>query len=103
MFASPLLADALTFAVSDTGKSPSPCGDRAPVKEFVIRVHDEHAPAFRSAIEEIAEEIAGRLEGMHSFAQEQALTDALVPIHNLRAQVFQTVAAGDPHYKKRRR
>lgn len=51
----------------------------------------------------MAEEIAGRLEGMHSFAQEQALTDALVPIHNLRAQVFKVIPTGDPHYKKRRR
>lgn len=73
------------------------------MKEFVIRVYDEHAPAFRSAIEEIAEEIAGRLEGMHSYAQEQALTDALVPLHALRAQVLSSVSAGDPHYKTRAR
>lgn len=86
-----------------TGKAASPCGDRGIVKEFVIRVFDEHAPAFRAAIEEFTEEVAGRLEGMHSFAQEQALTDALVPLHALRAQVLQAIPAADPHFKKRRR
>lgn len=102
MIQSPLLAGAM-MAPASKGTTASPCGDRGQVKEFVIRVYDEHAPAFRSAVEELADEIAGRLEGSHSFAAEQALTDALIPIHSLRAAVFKAIPAGDPAYKKRRR
>ena len=71
--------------------------------EIRFRVHDEHAPALRSAVEELTNEVTGRLEGIHSYAQEQSLTDAAVALSALRAAVFEKVPLGDPFYKARRR
>lgn len=86
-----------------TGTTVAPCGARGSVVEIVIRVHDEHAPAFRSAVEEMANELGGRVEGMHSFAQEQALTDALIAIGALKTETFRRIPKGDPHFKQRKR
>lgn len=61
-------------------------------------VADIHAPALRSAIEEISNEVGGRLMGQHAFAKEQALTDAMIGLGVLRAAINKVVPAGDPHY-----
>lgn len=67
-----------------------------------FEVHEAHAPALRSAVEEISNEIGGRLEGMYTFPQEQALTNAAVALGALRRAVDAKVAAGDPDYRGRR-
>lgn len=100
---SPTLAPAPTRSARTTGCAPTPPASEVAVVEIVFRVHDEHAPALRSAVEELAGEVAGRLEGMHGFAAEQALTDAAVAVQSLRRAVFAKVPAGNPHYKPRRR
>lgn len=106
MMQSPTLASALTLAVPSavfTGSIVAPCGVEGSVVEIVFRIHDVHAPAFRSAVEELANELGGRVEGMHSFAQETALTDALVAVGHLKAETFRRIPKGDPHYKPRKR
>lgn len=105
MMQSPLLAGAIVAPALlevPTGKTVA-LSARGSVVEITIRVYDEHAPAFRSAVEELANEIGGRLEGMHSFAQETALTDALCAVGELKAETFKKIPAGDPHYKQRAR
>lgn len=63
-----------------------------------FEVADEHAPALRSAVEEFSNMLGTRLEGAHSFAKEQALTDAVICIGTLRAAVNRAIAKGDPNY-----
>lgn len=64
-------------------------------------IHRADAPALRSAIDEISNEVGGRLEGPHSFATEQALTNAARALGCFRAAVNALVNAGDPDYKAR--
>lgn len=76
---------------------------------IVIRIHDTEAtphsevraefpsifgPAFRSAMEDITNEIGGRLEGIHKYEKEDALTEAAIATNALRAAVNQVVPAG---------
>lgn len=65
---------------------------------ITFEVAEEHAPALRSAVEEISNIIATRLEGAHSYAKEQSLTDAMVCVGTLRAAVNRAIPAGDPFY-----
>jgi len=72
-----------------------------PLKSAKAQIPTKFAPAFRSAIDEIRGEIAGRVEGAHAFATEQALTDAVVGIGAFAAAVNQVIPQGDAHYKSR--
>lgn len=67
-------------------------------KTFTFTISDKHAPALRSAIDELSGLIGSRLEGQHRFAKETALTDAAIGIGKLRASVFAQVPKGDPNY-----
>jgi hypothetical protein len=64
-----------------------------------FQVSSEHAPALRSAIEEISNIVGARLEGNHAFAKEGALTDAAVALGSLRAAVCNNIPTADPHYQ----
>lgn len=104
MLQAPSLAGAVALAppAGPTGTTVAPRA-RDSVLEIRFQIHDQHAPAFRSAVEELVNELGGRLEGMYSFAQEQALTDATCAIGNLKSATFAAIPAGDPAYKTRRR
>lgn len=65
---------------------------------ITFEVADEHAPALRSAVEELSNLLGTRLEGAHSFAKEQALTDATICVGTMRAAVNRVIAKGDPNY-----
>lgn len=65
---------------------------------FSFAVYTDQAPALRSAIDEISNDLGGRLTGSHSFAKEEALTDAVIALGILRKEVFSKVPAGDAHY-----
>jgi hypothetical protein len=54
--------------------------------------------AFKSAIHEIGEELAGRAEGVFGYPKEQAITDALVCIGIVRAQLTALGVDADPNY-----
>jgi hypothetical protein len=71
---------------------------RQGMKRISFEVADIHAPALRSAIEEISNEVGGRLTGQHAFAKEQALTDAAIGLGTLRKAINKVVGAGDPNY-----
>lgn len=65
---------------------------------FTFSVEQDHAPALRSAIDEISNEIGGRLTSSFIHAKEGALTDAAIALGALRAAVFAQVKEGDPNY-----
>lgn len=96
MLASPSLAAAVALVPPAPPSFSRPRGGR--YITFSFQVHSDHAPALRSAIDEISNDIGGRLTGSHSFAKEEALTDAAVALGALRSEVFAKVPAGDPFY-----
>jgi hypothetical protein len=63
-----------------------------------VTIADVHAPALRSAIDEIRNEIGGRLEGNFEFAKEEALTAASIALAALAGGINAVVAEGDEHY-----
>jgi len=66
--------------------------------EVVIRVPVEIAPALRSAVEEISTTVGQRLESKHSFAKEQALTDAAEALLIVRKAVYSKIPKEDQYY-----
>jgi hypothetical protein len=72
------------------------------VIQITCNVQAAHAPALRSALEEITDAIATRVEGKFTTPTEHALTCALVGLGQLRAALYPMVPAGDPHYRGRR-
>ncbi len=78
--------------------------------KICFEVADEHAPALRSAIEEIRNEVGGRLEGAHRYAKQDALTYAATALGSLHAAIAKAtpcghedrrgrvVPCGDPNY-----
>lgn len=66
--------------------------------EIRFDVSAEVAPALRSAIEEISNDIGGRLTGSYRHSREQALTDAAIGLAALRKALFAVVPAGDVNY-----
>jgi hypothetical protein len=66
---------------------------------ITFQVSRENAPALKSAIEEITNEVGGRLEAPHAFAREDALTRAAIALGALRRAVSAQVPAGDRDYK----
>jgi hypothetical protein len=106
----PVLA-ALETATAVRAARPAPPAPAAPPRpsqlarrgsgdkvRVTFEVYAEFAPALRSAIEEISNDIGARLTGSHRFAKEQALTDAAVALAALRVAVFAAVPEGDPNY-----
>lgn len=57
-------------------------------------------PALRSAMEDITNEIGGRLEGIHKYEKEEALTEAAIATNALRAAVNQVVPAGHEDHEQ---
>jgi hypothetical protein len=59
----------------------------------------EHAPALRSAIDEIRNEVGERLAGSHRFPKEYALTRAASALGRLAAAVNTVIPQEDPDYE----
>lgn len=57
-------------------------------KLILFTVPDELAPALRSAIEEISNEIGERLVGNHRFDKEEALTRAAAMLGRVRSAFY---------------
>jgi len=81
-----------------TGTTPA-TGQDSQLVRISFTVHKEHAPALRSAVEEISNTVGGRLEGRYEYDVEQALTNAAVALGSLRAATFAAIPAGDPNYR----
>jgi hypothetical protein len=86
---------------SITGTTPRTAQDSQLIR-ISFDVHTEHAPALRSAVEEISNELGGRLEGMYTFPVEMALTNAVIALGTLRAAVCAKIPAGDANYRGRK-
>lgn len=63
-------------------------------REAFVEIPSVFGPALRSAIEDLSNEIGGRLEGIHVYQQEDALTEAAAALGPLRAGVNRVVPEG---------
>lgn len=68
------------------------------ILEITFTVRRGDAPALKSALDEIRGEVGGRLEGMHLFAKEAALTNAARALGRLYHAVHRLVPTGDAYY-----
>lgn len=68
---------------------------------FTFRVPTHTAPALKSALAEIRNEIGARLEQPHAYATEDALTRALAALGKIAAAVDAQVENYDTAYKAR--
>ena len=59
-----------------------------------VAIPSRFGPALRSAIEDISNEIGGRLEGIHQYTKEDALTEAATALGPLRAAVNAVIPVG---------
>lgn len=59
----------------------------------------DFAPAFRSAVNEIRNELGERLAGMHRYEKEDATTRAVAAIAPFAAAVNKVIPADDPDYR----
>jgi hypothetical protein len=66
---------------------------------FTVTMERRFTPAFRSAIDEISDEVGERLKAPHDYDVQDALTEAAVALGILRAAVFPAVPAAHPNYK----
>ena len=72
--------------------------DTATGVETSALIPAEHAPALRSAILELNNELGERVAGAHNFAKEDALTRAVSAVGNLRAAINYVIPEEDPDY-----
>lgn len=66
---------------------------------ITFEVPDDMAPALRSVVEEMSNEIGERCAGTFRYGKEGAITRAAACCGILRAAVNAKVAAGDPEYE----
>ena len=64
-----------------------------------VDLPDLHAPAFRSAINEIRDELGGRLAGAHRYDKEDALTRAASAIGRFAGAVNLIIPEGEKDYE----
>lgn len=77
----------ITFHDTDTGRT----GSRT--------IPAEHAPALRSAINEIRNELGERVSGAFAFKKEHALTRAVSAIGHVAAALNLVTPEDDPDYE----
>ncbi len=65
---------------------------------LTVTIAEEHAPALRSTLDELRTILGGRLENVHLYAREDALTRASIAIGTLASAVNQIVPKDDPNY-----
>jgi hypothetical protein len=68
-------------------------------KSVTVNVPTSHAPALRSAVEEIRNELGGRASGAHQYNKEDAVTRALDAVAKLASGINYVVPEGDPDYE----
>jgi len=64
----------------------------------IAMIPDAHGPAFRSAIEEIRNELGERLAGAHKYEKEDALTKAASAVGAFAGILNSVVPEGDKDY-----
>lgn len=63
------------------------------------QIPSRFGPAFKSAIDEIANTIGERLSGIHKYEKEDALTEAVTALGSFRAALNRVVPEGHPDYE----
>lgn len=86
------------IAAGDTRGLPP--GERITLEVSVLT---DHAPALRSLVMEISDELAERACGSYEHAHEAAVTRALIAVAALRASVCAAIASEDSDYYGRDR
>ena len=66
--------------------------------EKTVEIPSEFAPAFRSFVEEMRNELGERLSGIHRFEKEDALTRAMAAVGPFAAAVNHVIPEGDKDY-----
>jgi hypothetical protein len=72
--------------------------DTATGIESTALIPAEHAPALRSSINEIRNELGERVSGAHKWPKEEALTRAVSAMGNLAAALNYVIPGDDPDY-----
>lgn len=67
-------------------------------KSITAMIPTCQAPALRSAIQEIRDELGGRASGAHKYHKEDALTRAVDAIGKLSAAINYVIPEEDPDY-----
>lgn len=70
--------------------------------KITFEIKDEHAPALRSAVDEISNTVGTRMESRYSYDVEDALVRASIALGTLRAAVCEKIPEGDAHYRGRK-
>lgn len=73
--------------------------DTQTAREATADIPAEHAPALRSALNEIRNELGERVSGAHKFKKEHALTRAVSAIGRTAAALNLVIAEDDPDYE----
>lgn len=68
-------------------------------KTATADIASEHGPSMRSAINEMRNELGGRVEGAFAFKKEHALTRAVTAVGRMAAALNLVIAEGDPDYE----
>lgn len=88
------------FPAPNTTTSVRQSASSARVIRISFDVHEFHAPALRSAVEALKNEIGQQLTGPSSYAREQALTDAAIGVGAFLAALVAKGVEEDPHYAR---
>lgn len=80
------------ISIIDT-ESPSPVYHN-------VEIPSRFGPALRSAMEDMTNEIGGRLEGIHQYEREDALTEAAAATNPLRAAVNAVIPVGHEDHEQ---
>lgn len=67
--------------------------------EKTTEIPDEFAPAFRSFVEEMRNELGERLSGIHRYEKEDALTRAMAAVGAFAALINAIIPEGDKDYE----
>lgn len=67
-------------------------------KTITANIPSSQAPAFRSALDEMRNELGGRASGAHKYAKEDALTRAVASVGQFAAALNYVIPEGDPNY-----
>lgn len=67
-------------------------------KTITADIPSSQAPAFRSAVDEMRNELGGRASGAHKYAKEDAITRAVAALARFASALNYVVPEGDRDY-----
>lgn len=67
----------------------------------IVQIPQEQLPSFRSAIQEVRDELADRISARYQFEREPSFTKAIIALGAFAAGLNAVVPAGDPGFGPR--